>query len=67
MEGNVLNLKQTITLAIEVKNMHDREFMANRMNDRRMENNSMNNSYTHSIVPMTKLEIHMFDSKNPRW
>ena len=39
--------------------MHYREIMADRMNDRRMENNSMNKSYTHGVVPMPKLEIPM--------
>ena len=47
--------------------MHDREIMVDRMNDRRIENNLVNNSYTHSVVPMPKLEIPMFDDKNPRW
>ena len=47
--------------------MQDKGFMADRMNDIRIENSSVNSSCTHSIVPMPKLEISMFDGKNPRW
>ena len=37
--------------------------MAGRMFDRQMKNNPANNPYNHSNVPMSKLDIPMFDAR----
>ena len=67
LKGDGSSLKQTGFSTIKVENMNDREIIVERVNEKKTKNNSANNSFTRNMVPMSKLEIPMFDGKNSRW
>ena len=60
------SLNQLENFEVVVENINGREIMTEKMNEKKIENNLANNSYTHSMVSMPKMEISIFDGKNSR-
>ena len=67
LESSGLNPRQYRLPVTEVENTHQRENIADKMFNRRLENNTVKNPNNQSNIPMLKLEIAMFNGKNHRW
>ena len=52
---------------LEIENICEKDNLIDQVVHRRLENNSSNTPYVHNNVLMPKLEIPLFDGKNPRW
>jgi len=67
LESNGPNPRLSRLLMLEIENICEKDKLTHQVVDRRLENNFSSTPYVHNNVPMPKLEIPLFDGKNPRW